>query len=369
MEALRYFWLQLRSMVRKELLATLKDKRMRLTFLLPPLLQAILFGYAANNNLDNVPYAVYDMSHSELSRDILSRVEGSSAFSRVSTVSSMAEISQQIDADEILLALVVPEDFERRLSQGEEASLQVIANGQNSSVASMGIGYISQIVSAWNAERAGSPLTIDSRTWYNPNQTTRWTMLPSLLVMISFIQVLLLGGLSIAREREQGTFDQLLVTPLPSSVILIGKAIPPVIIGLFQSLVVFSIVRFWFGVPFAGSYLTLLLTVLIFMVSSTGLGLSISAISDNMQQVLVYVFFLSMPLVLLSGLATPVDNMPRALQLLTYMDPVRFAIAAVRRIYLEGATFSQIAPNFLPMLGVAAVTMPLSAWLFRNRTS
>ena len=158
------------------------------------------------------------------------------------------------------------------------------------------------------------------------------------------------------------------MTPLSKTAILIGKAIPPVAVGLFQAMCVFLIARFWFGVPFAGNFATLMLTLFLFMVSTTGVGLSISSISRNMQQVLVYLLVLMIPMVLLSGLVTPVRNMPAALQVATYADPLRFAIDAVRRIYLEGATLGEIAPDFLPMLGVAAVTMPLSGWLFRRRS-
>ena len=206
-----------------------------------------------------------------------------------------------------------------------------------------------------------------SRTWFNPNQTTRWTFLPGLIGMISFVQVIMLAGLSIAKEREQGTFDQLLVTPMSPAEILIGKSLPPMIIGLVQSMMLFCICRYWFQVPFQGSLGGLILTVIIFMISSTGIGLSISAVARNMQQVLVYVFFVMLPMVLLSGMSTPVANMPRILQILTYINPMRFVLTAIRRIYLEGAGLGDIAMNYVPMLAVAAVTMPLAGWLFRHR--
>lgn len=238
-------------------------------------------------------------------------------------------------------------------------------------IASMVKSYVTEIAASWSEAKGFSrlPVSIETRTWFNPNQLSRWTFLPSFLAMIAFVQVMFLAGLSIAEEREQGTFDQLLVTPFSPTEILIGKATPPVIVGLFQAAMVFLIARFWFEVPFAGNLFTLLLTLFIFMVSTTGLGLSISSVAKNMQQVLVYLLVLMIPMVLLSGLVTPIHNMPEFLQIITYADPMRFVIDAVRRIYLEGAGLCDIAWDFVPMLAVAAVTMPLAGWLFRHKTT
>jgi ABC-2 type transport system permease protein len=181
------------------------------------------------------------------------------------------------------------------------------------------------------------------------------------------LQTLLLAALSVAREREQGTFDQLLVTPLGPSQILIGKALPAICVGLLQSALVFLVCRFWFEIPFQGSLALLFFGLFCFTVASVGLGLSISALSATMQQAMLYTFVLIMPLMLLSGLVAPVDNMPRILRLATYLNPLRFGVEIVRRIYLEGADFTDIAFNFIPLAVMAAVTLPLAAWLFRHR--
>lgn len=363
------FFKRLLFMCQKEMLATLKDKRMRFIMVMPAILQGFIFGYAANYNLEQVPYVAVDESNSQESRDLLAHIDKNGAFIREATLANTDGIADWIDAEDVLLAVVIPADFAQKLSRGETAPVEVIADGRNTSVAGQGTGYISKIAASWNAQRTGSTgVSVMSRTWFNPNQTTRWTFLPALIGMISFVQVIMLAGLSIAKEREQGTFDQLLVTPLSPAEILIGKSLPPMLIGLVQSMLLFCICYFWFEIPFRGSLGTLILTVIIFMLSSTGIGLSISSIAGNMQQVLVYVFVMMMPLVLLSGLATPVANMPEFLQVITYADPMRFAIAAIRRIYLEGAGIRDIAVNYIPMLAVAAVTMPLAAWLFRHKT-
>ena len=193
--------------------------------------------------------------------------------------------------------------------------------------------------------------------------------MPGMLGSLSIIQIMLLAALSVAREREQGTFDQMLVTPLSPWEILIGKAIPPVVVGIAQASLVLLVCLFWFDIPFAGSFADLYIALGVFTLSCAGLGLCISAISLNMQQALVYCFVVLLPMVLLSGLATPVSAMPEAMQIATCANPLRFALVCIRSVYLEGATLSDIAPNFVPMLAVAAVTLPLAGWLFRNRLS
>ncbi|MGM9540856.1 ABC transporter permease [Anaerovibrio sp.] len=375
-ERIRLFWRHLFFMCQKELLTTLKDRRMRAMMIVPALMQGFLFGYAASYNLDNVPYAVVDEARSEASRSLLGHFAGSGCFQLAASPDSPREIGELIDREEIILAVVIPRDFERKLQQGETAEVQVIADGRNSSVAGMAIGYAGRIVSEWNlermAERAGSGagyggVSVESRTWFNPNQITRWIFSPGLIAMIAFVQVLLLAGMSIAREREQGTFDQLLVTPLSPAELLLGKAVPPMLIGLVQSTILFCIARFWFQIPFAGSLLTLYLALILFIFSLIGVGLMISAISESMQQVMVYLMVLMMPMVLLSGLATPIINMPELLQYATYADPLRFAVDAVRRIYLEGAAAGDLLGDFVPMVLISAITLPLSGWLFYNR--
>ena len=332
-EKLVVFVRRLLFMCQKELLTTLKDKRMRAMMVVPALMQGFLFGYAASYNLDNVPYAVVDESHSEASRSLLGHFAGSGCFQQAAYLTSPHELGSLIDSEQIIMAVVIPRDFEQKLQRGELAEVQV-----------------------------------RSRTWFNPNQITRWIFSPGLIAMIAFVQVLLLAGMSIAREREQGTFDQLMVTPLSPAEILLGKAVPPMLIGLVQSTILFCIARFWFQIPFAGSLVTLYLALILFIFSLIGVGLMISAISDSMQQVMVYLMVLMMPMVLLSGLTTPVINMPDVLQYATYADPLRFAVDAVRRIYLEGAAAGELLGDFVPLLIIAAVTLPLSGWLFYNKT-
>ena len=283
-------------------------------------------------------------------------------------------IRDVIDTQRALLAIQIGPRLERQLAAGEAAPLQLIVDARNSNTAGSASAYVSAVVDAFNQSlrerrglQAAGPIEIETRAWYNPNLETRWNLMPGLIATLSMLQTLLLTALSVAREREQGTFDQLLVTPLSPFEIMIGKALPPILIGLTQATLILLVTRFWFGVPMAGSFVTLYVGLALFTIASVGVGLSISALSANMQQAMLYTFVLLMPLVLLSGLTTPVANMPEALQIATLANPLRYAIDLVRRVYLEGVGLSTVVSDLIPLAIIAVVTLPAAAWLFRNR--
>ena len=359
---------QILALCRKEIIALIKDPANRLILIGPPLIQSMLFGYAANLDLKQVPYAVLDQSRSAASRDFLAGLDGSGKFEREATLASPAQIAEAVDQRGILMVVSIPADFADRLAAGRQAPVQVILDGRNSTTAGAAAGYLAAVTASFNAARgAGPPIVVERRAWFNPNLESRWPLMSAMIATLSMIQTLLLAALSVAREREQGTFDQLLVTPLTPLQILAGKAVPAVMVGLVQSTLVLLIVRFWFEVPMAGSLWLLYLGLLSFTGASVGIGMSVSALALNMQQAVLYTFLLIMPLTLLSGLVTPVRNMPEVLQIATYANPLRFAVDLVRRVYLEGAGLSDVAIDFLPMALVACVTLPLAAWLFRHR--
>lgn len=363
------FWRRLKFIIKKELLVTLKDPRTRTVLFLPVIMQSMLFGYAATFNLDTVPYACLDQSRSAYSTDFIARVEGSGVFQRKLTLVSTSEIAQAIDSEKAMLVLNIPADFADKLADGQQAQVQVITDGRNSSTSGIAAGYINNIVSEYNVQLNGgkAPLKLETISWYNPNLITRWMFLPALIPMMCIAQVLMLAGLSVARERENGTFDQLLVTPLSPGMIMIGKAIPPILIGLVQASFALIIICFWFKIKLVGSLFTLYALLLAFMMSCVGIGLSISAVSKNMQQVMVYCFMAMIPIQLLSGTTTPIRNMPEILQYATLLNPLRFATEAVRRIFLEGSSLTTIFYAIWPLLLITAVTMPLAAWMFRNK--
>ncbi|KYQ70921.1 antibiotic ABC transporter permease [Acinetobacter pragensis] len=358
-------------LVKKEFLTIFSDPANRIILIAPALMQALIFGYAASYDVNHVDYAVLDLSKGQASTALIAKLDGSGIFRRAETLQNTDQIKRAVDDRTALAIITIPADFEQKLNQQQASPIQVILDGRNSSTAGAAGSYIAAVVSQFNQQQYGTavPVRIETRIWYNPNQESRWGLMPSLIAALSMMQTLLLSALSVAREREQGTFDQLLVTPYTPMHIMIGKALPPIFVGLLQSTIILLIILFWFQIPMNGSLGLLYFGLLSFNIAVVGVGLSISAISLNMQQAMLWTFLLIMPLMLLSGLLTPVQNMPEILQILTYINPLRFGIDLVQRVYLEGAHFSQVKYDFVPMLVLALVTLPLAAWLFRNRLS
>ena len=366
----RYFLFVL-NLCQKEFLAVLKDPSSRVVLIMPIIMQSFLFGYAATFDLKEVPYAVLDQSHSQTSHQLLLKLQGAGLFNQVATLHGSDEIADVIGNQKALMVVYFPADFERKIQQGDAAPVQIIVDGRNSSTANAAIGSFRSIAMSLNNDldiAAKLPVEVKSRAWFNPNMETRWIIMPGMIAALSMIQTMMLTALSVAREREQGTFDQLLVTPSTPSQILISKALPSVCIGLVQSTLVLLICILWFDIPFQGQLSTLYLGLFLFTLASVGIGLSISAVSLNMQQAMLYTFVLLMPLMLLSGFTTPLDNMPQLMQDMTYVNPLRFSVNIVRRVYLEGAGLSDIYMEMVPLIVIAAVTLPVASWLFRHRT-
>jgi ABC-2 type transport system permease protein len=363
------------ALARKELLAMFKDPRSRFSLIIPPILQCLIYGYAATFDLSAVPYAVLDQSRTAASRALLAKLDGSGVFDRVADLTRAADIKDFIDRQRVVLVLQIGQDFERRLSSGQSADVQVIADGRNSNTAATATGYVSAVVSAFNAAwlsahgRRGAPLSTTIRSWYNPNLETRWFMVPSLIGTLTLLQTLMLTAMSVAREREEGTFDQLLVTPIRPAEIMAGKALPSMLVGTTQATSVLLVAQLWFGIPFAGSFLTLYAGLSLFLLAAVGLGLLVSSVVATMQQAMLFAFVLVMPFALLSGLTTPVENMPATLQYFTLINPLRYAIDITHRVYLEGAGFAQLLPELWPLALIGVSTLSAAAFLFRYRLS
>jgi ABC-2 type transport system permease protein len=361
------------ALARKELLAMLKDPRSRFSLIIPPILQCLIYGYAATFDLSTVPYAVLDQSRTAASRALLAKLDGSGVFDRVADLTRVSEIKDFIDRQRALVVLQIGQDFERRLSSGQSAYVQVIADGRNSNTAATATGYVTAVVSAFNADwlaargQRVAPLTITTRSWYNPNLETRWFMVPSLIGTLTLLQTLMLTAMSVAREREEGTFDQLLVTPIRPAEIMAGKALPSMLVGTVQATSVLLVAQLWFGIPFAGSFLTLYAGLSLFLLAAVGLGLLVSSVVATMQQAMLFAFVLVMPFALLSGLTTPVENMPAILQYLTVINPLRYAIDITHRVYLEGAGPAQLLPELWPLALIGVFTLSAAAFLFRSR--
>ena len=365
--------LRILALTRKELLAVLKDKRSRMSLLIPPVVQALIFGYAATYDLNHVAYAVLDQDHSAASRELLAGLDGSGVFERVAELRRASDVSSFIDARRALLIVQIGQQFERHLLSGQSVDVQIIADGRNSNTAGTAAGYVTSIVEQFNANwghdhgAAPPPVRIVARAWYNPNLETRWFMIPGMIGTLTLLQTLMLTAMSVAREREQGTFDQLLVTPFRPFEIMVGKALPSMVVGMIQASGVLLVAQLWFRIPFVGSYLTLFSGLLLFLLAAVGIGLLVSSVAATMQQAMLYSMLLIMPFSLLSGLTTPLSSMPRAVQYLTVINPLRYAIDITRRVYLEGAGLDLLLADLWPLALLAALTLSAASWMFSHR--
>ena len=278
-----------------------------------------------------------------------------------------------IDERRALLVVLIDQDFERRLLSGKLAEVQVIADGRNSNTAGTALSYINIIVDSFNSQwrrshgEAGAPVSVSLKVWYNVNLETRWSIVPGLVGTVTLAEILLLTAMSVAREKEQGTFDQLLVTPFRPAEIVVGKALSPLLVGVSQAAVVLLVAVLWFRIPFTGSFLTLYIGITLFLMALVGTGLLLSSVIATMQQAPLVCFVIALPLLLLSGLFTPLSSMPVILQEFRVINPARYMIDISRRVYLEGIGLNRLTSDLLPLAATAALTLSIGAWALGRR--
>lgn len=357
----------------KEFLALLRDPKSRFVIIGPPVVQLLVFGYAATFDLTNVPFAIYSENPGLASRDLIARFRGSPTFEEIATVQADREIAPLIDSRQALLVLHVGPQFGHNIQTNESATVQILVDGRNSNTALLALGYAREIVAEFNqdwARRHGlstSPARLQVRSWFNPNLSSRWFIVPGIVGLLTLVVTMLVTALSVAREREQGTFDQLLVTPYRPWEILVGKALPGFIIGTLEATLIVLVAAFWFRVPFLGSLTTLYTGVLLFLLSAVGVGLMISSLAVTQQQGLLGAFLFLVPAIVLSGFSTPIANMPPVVQKITLINPLRYFVVILRNVFLEGTPFSLLLDQFWPLAVIGAVTLTLAALLFRRR--
>lgn len=367
------YFSQIFALALKEFLALFRDKRSRLILVFPPLLQILIFGFAATYDLDNVPIAIYNQDQGLVSREFISQFEGSETFEIIEYIKKDSDIAPLIDNKDVLLVLNIEPQFSDKLQQGKSAKVQVILDGRNSNTAMTAMNYIASMNldfnQKWSAQHgaAGPKVALEVRNWYNENLQSRWFILPGILGSLILVVILLVTALSVAREREAGTFDQLLVTPMNPTQILIGKAIPGVVIGLLESTLILIIIVKLFQIPIQGDIAALYLGLFLFLIAATGIGLVISAISLTQQQAVLGAFLFIVPAVVLSGFTTPIANMPDSVQLLTYINPLRYFLIILRGVFLEGNGFTLLFSQFWPMAIIGVVCLVFAGWLFRHR--
>ncbi len=360
------------ALAKKEFLALLRDPRSRFVLVGPPIMQLLIFGYAASFDLNHVPVAIYNQDTGAAARELVSRIEGSPNFDVIAYANHDSEIPPLIDNKKVLLALNIGSRFSADVSQGRTAGLQVILDGRNSNTALLALNYLRDIVLVYNQELvaksgSGPPVRLSMRAWYNEDLNSHWFIIPGIVGLLTLVVTLVVTALSVAREREQGTFDQLLVTPLRPTAILIGKSIPGLVIGVIEATFIIVVAILWFDIPLRGDVGALYLGLLLFLFSAVGVGLMISAISVTQQQAVLGAFLFLVPAVILSGFATPIANMPEFIQWLTYLDPLRYFLVIVRGVFLEGDGYALLRDQYWPMAIIGVLSLASAGWLFRHR--
>lgn len=361
------------ALIVKELLAVLRDPRSRIVLVGPPLIQLFVFSFAATLEVKNVEIGILNQDQGRGGWEIVQRIAAASTFTRIDTLRGVREIKPYIDGRHGLLVVHIPEDFSRRVLRGEEGDIQVILDGRRSNAAQIVQNYLERMASELSAEYVANnglqpPATeLVTRHWFNPNLNYIWFTVPGLVGILTMLIGLIVTALSVARERELGTFDQLLVSPLQPWEILVGKTLPAMLIGVAEGSLILLAAIFVFKVPVNGSLALLYLAMLVFLAAIVGVGLFISALSTTQQQALLGAFTFMVPGTLLSGFATPIQNMPDWLQVVTLANPLRWFLVVVRGVFMKGLPAELVLANTWPMAVIAVVTLSGAALLFRRR--
>ena len=367
-------WGRVYALLIKEFLSLVKDKKSRFVLIGPPIIQLFVFSYAATYDLNEIPMAVYNEDAGIASRELVARFEGAPAFKEIARIERQGQIAEVLDSKTVLLVVHIGEHFSRDLmSARRPARVQILLDGRDSNTAQIAMGYVQTVLTdfnlSWMREHKWPlpPATLEIRAWFNPNLESRWFIVPGIVGLLILVVTVIVTALSVAREREQGTFDQLLVTPFTPLEILIGKAIPGLIIGLVEASFIIAMAVFWFEVPLLGSIAALYLGIVLFVFAVIGIGLMISSLAVTQQQGLLGGFLFIVPAVILSGYATPIANMPSWVQTLTLINPLRYFLVIVRSVFLEGASLQTLFDQYWPMAVIGSLCLVSAGWMFRRR--
>ncbi len=366
-------WDRVLALIVKEFLAIWKDKKSRVVVIVPPLIQLVVFGYAATFEVSHVATAIYNEDSGLASRQFLARFEGSPTFDIVARLTRQSQIAEMIDPKRASLVVHVGQTFSRDLAAGRTAKVQLVVDGRQSNTALIILGYANRIVAGFNADWIGDhglappPASLVVRSWFNPNLKSQWFIVPGIVALLTLVVTIVVTSLTVAREREVGTFEQLLVTPFRPFEILIGKSVPPMVIGLAEGSVIIAAAVWWFGVPLRGTLGLLYVALFFYLLAVIGVGLMLSSLARTQQQAILGAFLFVVPAIILSGFATPISNMPAVIQDLTLVNPMRYFLIIVRGTFLEGLPPALILARLWPMMMIAAVSLTGAAWLFRHR--
>lgn len=366
-------WSRILTLIHKEMLAVWRDKKSRFVLIVPPIMQLMIFALAATLDVKNVPIAILNRDNGAESVELLQRFHGSPTFSHILYLHSLQEIAPAIDNQRAVMVIHIDEQFSRNLRAGKQADLQLILDGRKSNTSQIVQGYALAIVDQYNRDYAArvnihqQTTEIFPRNWYNPNLLYYWFNVPNLSGILTMLIGLTVTGLSIARERELGTFDQLLVSPLKPIEILIGKIVPGIIIGIAEGSIIIFAAIWIFRIPFIGSLPLLYLSLFVFVLAIVGVGLFISSLSGTQQQAILGTFVFMTPAVTLSGYATPIENMPDWLQHATLINPLRYYLVIAKGLFLKDMPAAIVFENLWPIALIGLFNLIGAQWFFRRR--
>ena len=370
---------RLKCMLIKEIIQALRDPRMRFILFVIPVFQTVIFGYAVNTDVRHVKTAVYDLDNSAESRELTARFVRSGYFDVTEHIGDEQRVRELIDRGEVKAVLRMNLGMGALLRSGRPASLQIILDGTDSNTAGIVLNYASRIAGRYNdlllmkqqgkngvqPVRLGS-VDLESRAWFNDNLESSNYYVPAVIANIVLIITMLLSSMAVVREKEIGTMEQIIATPITKAEFILGKTIPFVIIGFIDVAMITAVAYFWFEVPLRGSLILLFAATALFLMSTLGFGLFISTISNTQQQAMMSAFFFVFPAMLLSGFAFPIENMPETVQLLTFLNPLRYYLIIIRGIFLKGVGIDILWPEMLGLFLIGAVILSFAVQRFKK---
>jgi ABC-2 type transport system permease protein len=367
-------WIRIKALIIKELLAMLRDKRARFTLIIPPLIQLFILAQAITLEVKNISVVIFNQDAGWYSHELFERTKGSPYFTHVYNVDSHQALQKVIDNQKALIGIEINSNFSRILANKQPAELQLILDGRRSNAAQIAQLYFLKIIQRFNTDiqikqnNYVPPQVIGIfRSWFNPNLDYLLYTVPCLVGILSMMLGLLVTALSVAREREMGNFDQLLVSPLQTWEILVGKMLPAMIIGISESTVIMILSMVLYNIPFHGSLLLFYFSMIIFITSIIGVGLFISALSQTQQQAMLGSFVFMVPTMLLSGFATPIENMPVWLQPVSWFIPITHFFIIIKGVFLKDMSSAEVLWNAWPMAVIALFTLSVAGWMFKRR--
>jgi ABC-2 type transport system permease protein len=367
------------SLVTKEFLQLRRDTWTRFRLTVPVLVQMILFGYAATFEVNHVSTAVLDLDHSQVSRELISHFAASGRFQIVETARTPAEIRKAIDRSDAAVAIVIQAGFTEQLRKGASAPAQVIVDGTNSNTALIALGYVGQIVSDYGdsmgqdlsrrmraGQRPSPTVTLEPRPWFNVDYNSRWFFVPGVIATLTLVMIVNLTSFAVVREREVGTLEQIMVTPIRPLELIIGKTIPFFCVGLAMTALIAVAGTLWFQIPFVGNPFVLLLGTSLYLLSVLGIGLLISTVCFTQQQAFATNFFVVNPAFILSGFSFPIASMPPLMQWLSTINPMTYYLVVIRGTFLKGVGLTVLWPQMLALAALGLVLLGLSVLRFRK---